>query len=205
MTRTLVIVRHGNTFTPGEAPRRIGRRTDLPLVSSGRAQAEALGRWFAGKGWHFDRVLCSPLKRTYETAEAIAALQPSPPSIAPSELLAEIDHGVDEDQPDPVVIARIGAGALAAWDIRGEAPDGWQVDSPARLASWRTLFAEAADETLLLVTSNGAARFALLAHPALAVQAQSLPSLKLRTGAFGVILVGRTGVQLTDWDRRPKP
>ena len=38
----LLIVRHGNTFETGETPRRVGLRTDLPLSSSGRKQANAL-------------------------------------------------------------------------------------------------------------------------------------------------------------------
>ena len=52
MTR-LYIARHGNTFEAGEAPRRVGRRTDLPLTAAGRAQAEALGRRFAADGVMF--------------------------------------------------------------------------------------------------------------------------------------------------------
>jgi len=58
-----VIVRHGNTFAPGETPRRIGARTDLPLTPGGEAQAQALGAHFARLGWHFKRVLVSPLER----------------------------------------------------------------------------------------------------------------------------------------------
>ncbi|HBH26642.1 MAG TPA: hypothetical protein DDX54_04495 [Rhodospirillaceae bacterium] len=44
MITTLIIARHGNTFAPGAEPRRVGGRTDLPLVAKGRAQAQALGR-----------------------------------------------------------------------------------------------------------------------------------------------------------------
>ena len=38
------IVRHGNTFDGNEPVRRIGARTDLPLVASGFDQARALGQ-----------------------------------------------------------------------------------------------------------------------------------------------------------------
>jgi broad specificity phosphatase PhoE len=160
MTARLVIVRHGNTFAPGEAPRRVGARTDLPLVESGHEQAQRLGTWFTGEGWRFDRILTSPLLRTRQTAEAIRAAQDVPLAIEPSDLLAEIDHGPDENRSEEEVIA-------------------------------------------LFVTSNGAARFALLADPALLSQAKRLPSLKLRTGAFGVIEIGNAGPSLSDWDRRP--
>ena len=71
----IVIVRHGNTFETGEPARRIGAGTDLPLTRRGEQQAEALGRCFADKGWNFARILASPLQRTWQTAEAIAACQ----------------------------------------------------------------------------------------------------------------------------------
>ncbi|MBB3475443.1 histidine phosphatase family protein [Sphingomonas sp. BK345] len=199
MSATFVIVRHGDTFAPGEPPRRIGARTDLPLVESGRAQAAALGAAFARRGWRFDRIVAAPLRRARETAEAIRAALPDAPAPEPAAFLAEIDHGPDEDRAEPEVIARVGAAALAAWDSRGEPPPGWQVDPAARRAAWRELYAREKGETLL-VTSNGAARFALLAGPALA---QGLVTLKLRTGAFGVIRATPAGLARLAWDERP--
>ena len=35
----LLLVRHGNTFGPGDAVTWVGAREDLPLVESGEAQA----------------------------------------------------------------------------------------------------------------------------------------------------------------------
>jgi broad specificity phosphatase PhoE len=206
--RTFFIVRHGNTFAEHEAPRRIGARTDLPLVASGHEQARRLGRWFAGHGWRFDTILCSPLQRTRETAEAIRSAFDDAPTVISAPLLAEIDHGTDEDRVESDVVARIGSTALAGWETHGIAPAGWTVDAPARLAGWRTLFAAPtpigqAQSTTLLVTSNGAARFALLADAALMTQANMRASLKLRTGAFGIIRSSDAGLQLVDWDRRP--
>lgn len=203
MTGLFVIVRHGNTFAAGEAPRRIGARTDLPLVASGRDQARRLGARFAARGWRFDRVLCSPLLRTRETAAIIRDLLPSTPDPEPSMLLAEIDHGIDEDQPEAAVIARIGQDALIAWDRDGVPPPGWIVDRNHRIEGWRRLYAGQDARATLLVTSNGAARFALSADPTLSWQAATLLGLKLRTGAFGVIRAGGHGLHLVAWDRRP--
>jgi probable phosphoglycerate mutase len=203
MTSLCVIVRHGNTFQPGEMPRRIGAATDLPLVESGRAQAMRLGAHFAAIGWHFARVLTAPLGRTRETAELILARMPAAP---PPELrwwLAEIDHGPDENRTEPDVVARIGPDALAAWDEAGVLPPGWQADVLARQDAWRTFFASHAQGMTLLVTSNGAARIGLLADERLARQATSLPSLKLATGAFGVIAPEAEGPRLVAWNRRP--
>jgi len=184
------IVRHGNTFAPGEAPRRIGARTDLPLVESGRAQARGLAEHFAERGIRFDRVLCSPLRRTRETAAIIAPYA----EIQMADWLREIDHGPDEDRTEAEVVARIGAEALAAWEERAGAPPGWTVDTDARLAAWRDWLAAPEAESTLLVTSNGAARFALLAL--------GLPPAKLRTGSYGLI-EGHDGSPLRCWDRRP--
>lgn len=200
-----VIVRHGNTFAAGEPPRRIGARTDLPLTEVGTAQAHGLGKHFAALGWHFSRVLVSPLARTRQTAQAILEHQDDAPEPETCDWLREIDHGPDEDKPEDAVLARIGADALAAWDLRAEAPPGWIVDADARQAAWRDLFAtHSADETAatLLVTSNGAARFALRADPSLVSAA--LENLKLSTGAYGVIRRQADGtLHVQEWGRRP--
>ncbi len=206
MTR-LTIVRHGNTFAPGEPPRRVGARTDLPLVESGRAQARAIGRALAHGGTRFARILCSPLRRTCETAALILAeLDGDHPAIEPCDWLAEIDHGPDENAREDAVVARIGAEALAAWDERGVAPPNWTVDTDARIAAWRAFLAEQRADgagDALLVTSNGAARFALLADGGLAEQAHARGSFKLRTGAWGGIVVDRGASRLDGWDIRP--
>lgn len=178
------VVRHGDTFRPGEEPRRIGARTDLPLVASGRTQAHRLAAAFAGTA--IDRCLTSPLLRTRQTAAIVV-----PKLQAESaEWLREIDHGPDEGMTQSAVRNRLGDAALLAWEARAVAPDGWIVDAAYRVEAWRSFFATARGTTLL-VTSNGAARFALLAL--------GKPPAKLRTGAFGEIVDGR----IVAWDIRP--
>lgn len=197
MTR-LYIVRHGNTFEAGEAPRRVGRRTDLPLTAAGLAQAEALGRRFADDGVVFGACQAGQLQRTRVTAETILATMGAPLAVEPSELLTEIDHGPDENQTEERVEARIGREALEAWDRRAIAPPDWTVDAEGRLAGWRQFVAGPLPEAVLLVTSNGAARFALLAF------GFDMASLKLRTGAYGIIETGPDGqFRLVEWDKRP--
>ncbi|WP_347303259.1 histidine phosphatase family protein [Croceibacterium sp. TMG7-5b_MA50] len=193
-----VIVRHGNTFVAGEPPRRIGWRTDLPLTDAGIAQGQALGRHFAQQGWNFARVLVSPLARTRQTAAAIALHLPDAPAAEDCAWLREIDHGPDEDQPEAAVLRRVGADALAAWDEAGTAPADWVVDAEERLAGWRRLFTAEAGPTLL-VTSNGAARFALLA-----TGLQGGGGLKLATGSYGLLRRDGQGQLAVDgWNLRP--
>jgi probable phosphoglycerate mutase len=196
----LVIVRHGNTFGAGEAPRRIGAATDLPLTETGHAQAAALGAHFAAMGWIFARALVSPLQRTRQTAAAIIAAQAQPVPVQAAAFLREIDHGPDENRAEADVIARIGTQALAAWDEAAVPPAGWQVDAPARIAAWNALFSELMADAppTLLVTSNGAARFALVAG------GLTPPTLKLATGSYGIIRREHDGaLSVTAWGVRP--
>lgn len=195
--RRIFIIRHGNTFASSVDARRVGSRTDIPLVESGLAQADRLGVWFADQVPRIGRLLCSPLLRARETADRVAAATGRPID-GVRDWLGEIDHGPDEGRPEADVAARIGAKALADWDERAIAPDGWIVDADTRIAAWRAFFADGHGGVDLLVTSNGAARFALLAA--------NLPlgAMKLRTGAFGELAVDDTGgVSLRRWDVRP--
>lgn len=202
-----IVVRHGNTFEAGEIPRRIGSRTDLPLTALGHAQAEALGRHFAAQGIRFARAFVSPLTRTRQTGDAILALTSQSSVLAETaDFLREIDHGPDENADEESIRARIGNDALAAWDTRAIPPPGWHVEPEARLAAWRRLFASLADEEgpVLLVTSNGAARFALLADENLAAAARLASTLKLPTGGYGIIARGADdALELQGWGIRP--
>ncbi len=202
----LYIVRHGNTFEAGEAPRRIGSRTDLPLTAAGLAQAEALGAHFAAAGVRFARALSSGLRRTRATAEAILARQPHPLVLETAGFLAEVDHGPDENQAEDVVLSRIGRAALDLWDAEAVPPPGWDVRAEWRRAEWQKFIDDASamhrDDAILLVTSNGAGRFAL---SALGLKpGGKAGGVKFRTGSYGLIEAGGSGkFRLLEWDRRP--
>jgi probable phosphoglycerate mutase len=195
--RRIFVIRHGNTFASSAQACRIGARTDLPLVDSGHAQAARLGRWFADQGIAIDRLLTSPLLRARQTAQPIADACRHPVD-GTRDWLGEVDHGPDEGQPEEDVLARVGAAALARWDSEAIPPEGWIVDAEARIAAWRAFFADGGAGADLLVTSNGAARFALIAA------GLPLGALKLRTGAYGELAVDDAGaVHLVRWDERP--
>lgn len=195
----LFIVRHGNTFDAGDVVTRVGGRTDLPLSSSGKAQAVALAEHFAGQGVTFSSAQCSPLKRTRETAEAILAGQPDGLELRTALFLREIDYGPDENRPEEEVVARIGAEALAAWERDAIVPPGWLVDPDALIGNWQQMFAKlaGAQGAHLVVTSNGIARFALKAAEVVNRE------LKLKTGAYGVITLDSGRAEVTDWNVRP--
>lgn len=180
--RHLIIVRHGNTFRPGETPTRVGGRTDLPLVEESRARGA--GRLVRALGHIPDRVYAAPLTRTVRTAELILEELGLDLAVRPAPAFAEIDYGPDENQTEDQVRLRLGRHyleqegldaaslpeerlrqrgeeAIRLWNARGVPPHGWRVDARAIVADWRA-FASSIEpgESLLLVSSNGIIRFA---------------------------------------------
>ena len=120
------------------------------------------------------------------------------------EFLREVDYGPDENQPEENVIARVGAAALQAWDEAAIPPPGWDLDPEKLRAAWRDLFNQLAvadlSRPVLIVTSNGIARFALDAVTAFSVQPDSI---KLKTGAYGRLSLVGPRVTLETWNVRP--
>lgn len=164
MHTTLIIARHGNTFAPGDTPTRVGARTDLPLVASGELQGKKLGLYLRHVDIRPHVVFASRLKRSYDMARiALQTLGHDVP-IRVEGQFDEIDYGPDENKTDDEVIARIGAQALADWNERAKVPAGWQVQPDVIIHNWLA-FGERcrhdfAGQTILVVTSNGIARFA---------------------------------------------
>ena len=199
------IVRHGNTFDKGDVVTRVGARTDLPLSRSGEEQARMLAEHLADlEPAGFSRAYCSPLLRTRQTAEAILAESPNPPALGVLEFLREVDYGPDENQPEDKVIARVGEDAMRRWEERAIPPVGWEIDPDQVKQAWRDLFVEMSGTALtapvLLVTSNGIARFAL---DAVTNYGTNPESIKLKTGAYGRLCLQGTSVSLSDWNVRP--
>ncbi|MFT5774931.1 histidine phosphatase family protein [Hyphomonas sp.] len=197
----LIIVRHGNTFDPGDTPTRVGARTDLPLSTSGEQQAAALAAHF--RDTHLVAAFCSPLLRTRQTARAILAGRAGAPALRILPFLTEIDYGPDENQTEDAVIARIGAAAIDAWDADATPPPGWHVDPTALRAAWADLLARAAnldsDANVLVVTSNGIARFL----PDVVNELPAGLERKLKTGAWGSVAIDANGARILDWNVRP--
>ena len=70
----LYLVRHGQTDY-NASQRFQGRGIDAELNEVGRKQAEAVARYFEGDSMTIDRLYCSSLKRTAETAAPLAHAQ----------------------------------------------------------------------------------------------------------------------------------
>jgi broad specificity phosphatase PhoE len=209
MARDVYIVRHGNTFDKGDTVTRVGARTDLPLSMSGRIQAETLAKHFVDADIRFASAAAGPLTRTLETAKTILAAQPAAPTLEVAEFLREIDYGPDENKAEPLVVDRIGQAALDAWEKHAVAPPGWIVDPERLKRDWVNYFQRLASsdtaDPALVVTSNGIARFALLAARETSDMKDGVADdLKLKTGAYGIFhITDDGGLILRRWNIRP--
>ncbi|NQY12444.1 MAG: histidine phosphatase family protein [Henriciella sp.] len=201
----IYIVRHGNTFDKGDTVTRVGARTDLPLSMSGQVQAGQLAvhfREIVPQG--FGAAFCSELQRTRQTAQAILDAYEKRPELSELEFLREVDYGPDENQPEDQVIARIGEAALEAWDRDATPPPGWDVSPDEIKVEWanllNTLTGPRSSAPVLIVTSNGIARFVL--NAVMSVRCEP-GSIKLKTGAYGLIRTEPDGATLLEWNVRP--
>jgi ribonuclease H / adenosylcobalamin/alpha-ribazole phosphatase len=149
VTTVTHLLRHGQTEHTPE--RRYSGRNDLPLSRSGRAEAEAAAVRASSLG--IDVVVSSPIRRTRETAEAVAAAVGVPVEF--DEDLVELDfgdlEGLTSDEAlaaHPLAVRRFMA------DVTVAAPGGESVaDVSTRVArARRRILDRHAGKTVLVVT-----------------------------------------------------
>jgi probable phosphoglycerate mutase len=218
--KTLIIVRHGNTFRTGEEPRRVGARTDLPLVEELRSVMAA--RIIKSRCLLPTQVFAAPLLRTMQTAELIVReIGVSCPIRAASDF-TEVDYGVDEGQTEEAVMRRLGIFYLGnntepdliiqrgkeeieRWNIDGTVPAGWNVDVDKIIASWRKFASEiGGGETVLVVSSNGIIRFApYILEPDNLELFRKTHNLKVTTAGISIFVQKNNSWNITDWNIKP--
>ena len=169
MKTTIVVARHGNTFAEGETPRRIGAKTNPPLVETLRGTSAGL--YLKARALVPSAIYAAPLIRTMQTAELVAAASGAKCAVTILNEFTEIDYGPDENKTESEVFLRLGKGdpdkgkaIVEEWNVSAATPDGWRVDVRSIIAAWFEFAAEVEREmpgkTALLVTSNGIIRFA---------------------------------------------
>jgi len=208
MKTRLLIARHGNTFNPDECARRVGT-TDLPLVNSGLIQGELLGRYLKLHNMLPDIIYTSTLQRTLQTAQRAQFAMQTSVLVSELSIFNEIDYGVDENQPEDKVIGRVGVGALQAWEKAAIVPPGWHVNPTEIIQHWHDFTARLKQEhqgkTVLVVTSNGIARFSPHLTGDFAAFAAKHP-IKIATGALCIFENRAPSMQWNclGWNIRPK-
>ncbi len=202
---TLIIARHGNTFNAEDTPTRVGARTDLPLVHSGMEQAVKIGKYLKAQNLIPEITYSSELKRTIETAKIALKEVGFPQPVYPLEIFNEIDYGVDENQTEDKVIARIGAQAIKDWDDKALVPDGWDFDPDACIKNWEDFahhIVTDEQDCIMVVTSNGVARFA----PHITGNFDEFAAthkIKLSTGALAILKFDGHNWIIKDWNIKP--
>lgn len=155
----LLLARHGRTAWNAE--RRFQGQRDVPLDQEGRLQADALAHRLSDEP--IDAIFASDLRRAWETAEAIAALQRLP--VQPEPRLREIAFGEWEGLTTDE-IEQVSPGWMVAWqnDPREAPPPGAEnLDQVTRRvgAAMADIVARHQDETVLIVAHGGVLRVLL--------------------------------------------
>jgi probable phosphoglycerate mutase len=149
VTTVTHLLRHGQTEHTPE--RRFSGRNDLPLSRSGRAEAEAAAHRARSLG--IEVVLASPLRRTRETAEIVAAALGRPVTF--DDDLVELDFGELEGLTFEEARSRHPLAARRFLDdVTVAAPKGESIaDVGTRVArSRRRVLAQHAGRTVLVVS-----------------------------------------------------
>ncbi|MDR1593617.1 MAG: histidine phosphatase family protein [Prevotellaceae bacterium] len=222
MEKTLVIVRHGNTFAPGQTPTRAGAYTDIPLVEEDKSRNAA--KYLLNKNIIPDRIFAAPLQRTMQTANLIINEMKLNTVVVPDNNFTEIDYGEDENKTEEQVRQRLGLeyvknnnlsgdvseneitgygkAVIDLWNTKAIVPQGWNVDVEGIISSWKRFAKHIKDnETALICTSNGIIRFA--PHILDDVDAKDFVnkhSLKVATGSVSIFKTVDNVWKCVEWN-----
>jgi probable phosphoglycerate mutase len=225
MKKTLVIIRHGNTFAPGQTPTRVGTRTDIPLVEELKSRNAA--KYLLDKGIVPDRVFAAPLKRTMQTANLIINEMRLNTTVIPNSNFTEIDYGDDENKSEEQVKYRLGMeyvknnnlsgdistvevmeygkAVIDLWNSKAIVPPGWNVDVEGIISSWKD-FANniiVCNETALICSSNGIIRFApCILNEQDAADFGNKYSLKTATGSVSIFKTIGNVWKCVEWNTK---
>lgn len=206
----LILARHGNTFAPGDKVTWVGSANDLPLVQSGLEQAERAAEALAGTS--LAAIYCAPLLRTKKFAEIIAAKQAAcqPEKCLPQidNRLTELDYGDWSGLSDDEITAKFGD-SLKNWINSSTWPSNchWASSEAAVTAEVQALVAELeekhANETVLLVSSNGRLRYFLKLVAGEFERRVADKQFKMGTGKISVLAGQGSIYSLLSWNEDP--
>lgn len=205
----LVLARHGNTFGPGDTPVWVGAREDLPLTDQGRVQSVQFGLALKEAGIVPSRIIAGPLQRTATGAELAAQECGFAASIEIDARLREIDYGSWGGRSDADIAAEWGMQAIDDWRERSIVPigAGWSPSPDVIAGNARAILAGiaargGADDTVLLISSNGILRYF---HALTGGDGGKPEEAKMRTGHWSIARLGRSGWQQDVWNVAPHP
>lgn len=92
----LYLYRHGNTFEAGDKVVQVGLKSDLPLTSVGKQQAEHFGLYLQKSEILPNRILSGQLERQKRSAHILQTYFPNTELKTNTQALDEIDYGLWE-------------------------------------------------------------------------------------------------------------
>lgn len=187
---TLVLVRHGvTTHTSGRRFSGGLGGDNPPLSDEGRAQVALTATWLTELGDHIDDVLASPVRRTRETADLIAAELGHPASAVLEEpAFAEMEFGTWDGKSFAEVAAADADGMTAWFSDFAAAPHGGESFHAVRervLHGLKRVLADHAGRTLV-VASHVTPIKTLVAHT-VGAPIEALFALELAPASVSVI------------------
>jgi 2,3-bisphosphoglycerate-dependent phosphoglycerate mutase len=200
--KRLIVLRHGYTFEENEEPRRVGGKTDLPLVTRGKEKIQQVALFLSQ--YLINRIISSNLKRTIESANIVKQVINFPKEILIDDRFREIDYGPDENKVESEVVKRIGKQALLDWEQNNVLPKGWVADTNSIKQAWVDLASTIPDnQTTLVVTSAGIARFAIEILSIEEKEISKKNSLKINPGHIS-IFENLQVWKLKEWNYLPR-
>jgi broad specificity phosphatase PhoE len=203
----IFLSRHGNTFAPGDPVVCAGAKNDLPLVASGKMQAQKLAEYFEKNHINLTAVYCGPLQRTIEYAQiAVGTIKPI---IDPR--LNELDYGDWTGLTSQQIIDRFGQTAWENWEKNSLWPitGHWGSSEEKTIAEVQS-FADnltkkySADDTVLVISSNGRLRYFLTLIPGAFETYIQQRIFKVATGNTGEMVYNHKQWSLTYWNIPPE-
>lgn len=176
---------------------RIGSTIDLPLVESGRKQAQVVGEAVKSSALKISTIFSGTLLRTREFGEIVGRQIPDSPPIRTDARLNELDFGKWTNKTDAEIEKEFGKEALAAWNNLGVWPASadWGSSEEIVINELASLLDEIVPEAnqngdLLIVSSNGRLRYFLKLFPGAFEVQQQRRNLSVGTGKICVLNLG---------------
>lgn len=203
----LFLLRHGNTFEPGETPRWVGAGQDLPLTVRGVEQAHAAAGYFMALREPPKIIFCGTLKRLVQTANIVSRTIGAP--VEQDKRLNEVDFGAWGGLTDAEIEARGEGRLLDEWRDGGRWPteifpySQETVKKEVRdFAVWLMLN-KPAPGPYLVVSSNGKMRYFLSLIANAFEERLAGNSLKVGTGHISKLSLSHEGGEVGFWDLSP--
>lgn len=207
----LFLVRHGNTFPPGNEIVYVGVKTDLPLTVQGQTQEEHVGQYFKSIGVRPTAIYAGALKRQIESAEIIAyALNYGHPLYLREPGLTELDYGPWEGLKVSE-IQKQWPNEYNAWITQAVWPNEFGNSFHERIrdiGDWINILRNRYKngETVIAVSSNGILRLFYTFIPKeweRLVREHKIEELKVGTGCFCELLLYPDHLEVIRWNVKP--